>query len=678
LSGGRRIPGAPGDGAQGARRERLRWYLDRLRCMGPAEVASRAAGAAAARLRARGVFTAARVRQPALRAVAPWLAPDPALVAHADAYREHASRVLEGPIEVLGVAVDLRPQHVRWNLDPLTGTEAPLVHGESPRLRDPALVGDLKQLWEPNRHHHLVWLAQAWRLCGEMRFGDGLLAALGSWLEQCPYPRGPNWSSALELGVRLINWAACWQLVGGAGSALFAGPRGGTLRARWLEAVYRHVHFIESHPSRFSSANNHRIGELASLVVAASTWPFWPRTERLLRPALDALCHEVLAQNGPDGVNREQAFGYQIFVLELILTAQRAAEAAGTGLPAPGLARVEAMLEFVASVVDTAGNLPRHGDGDDARVLDLDPASGAPVWHSLLADGAVRFERADLARKAGGLPIALRWLRGPGVESDFRASQHGREGPLPVRRAFPEGGYYLLGHDFEGPGEVRVLADCGPLGHLAIAAHGHADALSLQLWAGGRPLLVDAGTFRYHAGARWRDHFRSTAAHNTLRVDGAEQSEMAGPFLWLHKARAWCEAWQPGEQVDRWQGAHDGYRRLRDPVLHRRRLELHHGERLLRVEDRLQCRSAHRVERFWHFSADCRVWREAGEIRARSGECSLRLRPGGAALRILHGDEESPGGWVSPCYGRRMPATTLVVDDEIHGDTTLVTELWIA
>jgi uncharacterized heparinase superfamily protein len=83
----------------------------------------------------------------------------------------------------------------------------------------------------------------------------------------------------------------------------------------------------------------------------------------------------------------------------------------------------------------------------------------------------------------------------------------------------------------------QVLLDAGPLGLGSLAAHGHADALSLWASLDGKPLLIDAGTYAYHEDPAWRDHFRSTPAHNTLTLDGKNQSEIHGPFLWGRKAQ---------------------------------------------------------------------------------------------------------------------------------------------
>ena len=84
----------------------------------------------------------------------------------------------------------------------------------------------------------------------------------------------------------------------------------------------------------------------------------------------------------------------------------------------------------------------------------------------------------------------------------------------------------------------QALFDAGPLGLGSLAAHGHADALAIWASLDGKPLLIDAGTYAYHEDPAWRDHFRSTPAHNTLTLDGRNQSEIQGAFLWGRKARS--------------------------------------------------------------------------------------------------------------------------------------------
>ena len=177
--------------------------------------------------------------------------------------------------------------------------------------RDERVVGNIKYLWEPNRHLHLLMLAQAHALTGDARYALAIRAQIDSWIEQCPVGRGPNWVSALELGIRLINWSITWQLLGGSRARLFADEDGAAFRERWLDSIYEQARMIAGNLSRFSSANNHLIGEAAGVYVAASTWPLWPQMREWgerCRAILEEECHR---QNAPDGGNREQAFGYQ-------------------------------------------------------------------------------------------------------------------------------------------------------------------------------------------------------------------------------------------------------------------------------------------------------------------------------------------------------------------------------
>src|SRR5260221_679250 len=427
----------------------------------------------------------------------------------------------------------------RWNRDPKTGVEAPLEFGKQLDYRDPARVGDCKYLWEPNRHLHLVTLAQAYALTGDARHGQALRTHLESWFDACPFRMGANWSSSLELGLRLVNWALAWQLIGGVDSPLFAGADGGKFRARWLESVYQHADFISGHLSLHSSANNHLVGEVAGLYTAALAWPHWQAALQWRKTAGEILEREAVLQNAPDGVNREQAVSYQQFELDLLLLPPLAPRANGLDFPAGYVARIEARLIHLPSIIDYGGNVPMFGDADDGYAVRLDPRQDFSRYHSLLATGALMFGRGDFKAKAGTLDDKTRWLFGARAREAFDAidSANAR---LPIRREFPDGGYYILGCDFESDDEIRLVADAGPLGYREIAAHGHADALSFTLSTAGEEFLVDPGTFAYHTKTEWRAYFRGTAAHNTLRVDARDQSQPGGNFMWLRKARARC------------------------------------------------------------------------------------------------------------------------------------------
>ena len=353
--------------------------------MSPAEVGSRALRAAQAQAERWRLIGAAEPPAPDLSVSGqPWVHADPGV--EAASYLAAADRLHEGWLDVFALqGLDLGDPP-RWNRDPKTGIEAPLAFGKTLDYRDPDLVGDIKYLWEPNRHLHLVTLAQAYALSGERIYFHTIAEHLQSWFIACPYRLGPNWASALEAAVRLANWAAAWQLLGGAASPLL-GQTG--LREAWLRSVYQHAEFVRGWFSLHSSANNHLIGEAAGLFLAGLAWPHWPRARVWVATAKRILEREALAQNAPDGVNREQATGYQQFVLDFLLLCLLAGKANGQWFSADYESRLEAMLDYLVSIMDAGGNVPQLGDADDGTVARLSQEPAFSPYRSLLADEMV-------------------------------------------------------------------------------------------------------------------------------------------------------------------------------------------------------------------------------------------------------------------------------------------------
>lgn len=618
--------------------------------MSPAEVGWRAQNALGTALEHLGLGRAPDAGPGSGASGAPWVAPLPRQF-DAAPYLAAADRLLAGRWDVLSARDCVLGFPPRWHRDPKTGTLAPRGFGKSIDYRDARVVGDIKHLWELNRHLELATLAQAFHLSRAPRYAEGALALLDSWLEHCPYPSGVQWTSALEAAMRLLNWAVAWPLLGAAGAPL---------HARWAASVYRHCHFVAHNLSRHSSANNHLLGELTGLFVAAVSWPRWAESRRWREAARAGLEEQALAQNGADGVNREQAFWYHHEVADMMLLALVFGRANGVAFSTAYVRRLEAMLEFIAAAMDAGGRVPMIGDADDALMVRFSRERDFNPYRALLATGAVLFDRGDFKAAAGRLCDKSRWLLGDAADALFEAVP--AAAPRPSRLAFPEGGYYLLGADYGTPRELKALVDAGPLGYLSIAAHGHADALAMTLSVGGREILVDPGTYAYHGERRWRAYFRGTAAHNTLRVDRADQSVPGGPFLWLEHARARCERFDAGVDRDVFEGAHDGYRRLADPVIHRRCVELDKRAREFLVRDTLECRREHEVELHWHFAEDCQARAAGHAVEIESAGVRLRLE-GPRALeppRVVIGREHPPLGWVSRALGVKVPAPTVV------------------
>jgi hypothetical protein len=636
---------------------RVLWYWNRLRCMSPAEMLYR--GRQALRLQWQARVASSPRQAPVADAAASgraWFAGD---VADVEGLRRAADEIVQGRLKVLGLGTVSLGERPQWRRCPKTGVLAPLHYGPRMALGDRALVGDIKYLWEPSRHNALAVLAQAWQATRDVRYLDAFAAWLASWIEQNPHPLGPHWASSLECGIRLINWSIAWhQLEAGVAGSLLEARHPG-LVARWREAVYWHLSFVRRHLSAHSSANNHLIGELAGLYIGAATWPCWPASRRWRAHARAQLQEEALKQNARDGVNREQASSYQQFVLEFLLLAGRCAQAQGEGFGPAYADRLRAMCRFLAALVDAGGHLPQIGDADDG--LACGAWSDAPDNAlSLLATGAVLWDEPAFAAAAGRLDAKTVWLLGRERCVGFEALQRQRA-PLSLPQRFDEGGYVVLGARPGQRDEVRVVFDVGPLGYLGIAAHGHADALSVLLSAGGQPVLVDPGTYSYHGDLAWREHFRGTRAHNTVEIDGRSQSVSGGRFMWVAHAGARCVAFAAEGDVQRCAGVLDRHAQV-PGVRHKRELQYDAAGDMLEVLDEIEGPGEHEVAMHWQVAPGVKVVTDPRGLRLVAEACEVLLQPPeGLEVELLSAREGDPLGWVSAHYEQRLPSTVIRV-----------------
>lgn len=593
------------------------------------------------------------------------------LIAYADDVASNRLNIFNLRRVHLGDAVD-------WNRDYASGKSSPLDYAPSIDYRDFDVAGDAKFVWEPNRHQHLVVLARAYRATGEPRYAEKVIAQLESWIEACPFGNGMNWRSPLELAIRLINW--CWALD-------MIAPSGLLTRDVWSQVapcVELHVREIESKYSRYSSANNHLIGEAAGVFVASRFFKGLPKAAQRAEKSRQILIGELERQTYADGGNREQALGYHMFALEFFVLAGLAGRATGMPLPASFWSRLEGMFDYLAAFAEGGEQLPMYGDCDDGYVLDVGGWSDRP--RSLLALGAALFDRPAFADLCQSHTEPVYWLLGDEAHQRVAARVAIAASAERIEsRALTDSGYYLLQAGSVCPDRrISLTFDCGDLGFGSLAAHGHADALSTTLRAFGEDLLVDPGTYDYFTYPEFRDYFRSTRAHNTVVIDDQDQSVMSGSFLWGKRAAARLVEWRPRFDGGRVVGEHDGYMRLGDPVTHRRAVELcaAAGEQdgvagSIEICDRFFAKGEHRAAVHFHFSDQVRV-EALGDNRfvARGDYCELIIEfDADMRIELATGSTDPIRGWVSRGYHQRRPATMLAAHRSFVGNASLTTRM---
>ena len=163
----------------------------------------------------------------------------------------------------------------------------------------------------------------------------------------------------------------------------------------------------------------------------------------------------------------------------------------------------------------------------------------------------------------------------------------------------------------------------------------------------------------------------------SIRIDGLDQSVQGGNFLWLAKANAGCSLWLSSAEKDCFEGWHDGYRRLGDPVTHRRRIELDKAARRVLIEDTLEMAEDHEVELFFHCHEESRlVQTRHGYLIRRNAALRMTLpQAEGARVQVREGSLAPISGWVSRTFDSRAPAPTIAWSARLSGRTVLRTEI---
>jgi hypothetical protein len=579
--------------------------------------------------------------------------------AEKQAMLHRADMLLAHHIELFGRSFQLSEQ-IDWQHDPVSGNAWPAKFWADIDTRDAKKIGGVKWVWELNRHHHLVTLGKAYFLTNDERYAAELCSELLSWIAANPPGYGVNWTSPLEMALRIINWT--WALALIRRSSALDGSLFNNI-VRTIEAQAQH---IERYLSAHSSANNHLIGEAAGLATVALTFPWMRNASHWQQLGLQTLERELTLQIHADGVPAEQAIHYLLFILDFNVTTWRLAELHGITIPSVVREKLEVACEFIAHLMDENGNVPQIGDSDDAWVVRLDDRPETNNFRSILATAAVMFQRPDFKAAAGSWDEKSQWLLGDEGRMGF---QNLSDTAVPLTsRAFGQGGYSVM----RGAGRV-VTFDHGPLGYLSTAAHGHADALSITVSINGQPLLVDPGTYAYQEGGTWRTYLRSTSAHNTVVVNGADQSEMRGTFLWGHKANTNLLHWQTTPEVDIVVAEHDGYKT--QSVVHRRSVFFEKPHWLF-VIDSLSGDSTKIIQQFWHFPNNS-IYEKVGEWHHVSlhGQSLALLQLGEQKMssNFYQGLESPIRGWMSAHYGHLAPAPVLVFEGSTQLPMTLIT-----
>lgn len=499
--------------------------------------------------------------------------------------------------------------------------------GLEPDWLHAALPTDEEWRIEWRKFYYGLDLAHAFQTTGQPQFLHAWESIVRSWIQQVPIGADPSDVT----GRRILNWIYAWNRF--AASPGFAGLSDG-LTEDIVVNLAAQVCYLRAH---LTPARNHRTLELYALFIAALALPELDADGALLDFALVELHCNLLTNLLPDGVHCEASTHYHLVVLRSFLGVYENARRFGLCLPDSYRSRLELACEFALHCHRPDGQLPALSDSDSGNY--------APV----LELAGTLLDRPDFLYGATA----------------------GARGVPPTQRnvSFPVGSYFIQRSGW-GEGQTPfdaerfLIFDCGPLG---AGGHGHYDLLSVEIAAGGRPLIMDPGRYTYAEDPpNWRRWFKSTAAHNTVCIDGLDQTpyrrgKPKGPTA---QGRLLARYRELGLDVLCGEAISPVYE-----VVHTRQI-LFVADEYWIIVDQLRGKRSHRYDLRFHLAPDAL---NATTLTGEAENAVVRA-PGLALVFAEPYEPRIEQGWVAPRYGVKLaaPVVSVVADGEAADFVTLV------
>lgn len=584
---------------------------------------------------------------------------------------DEANRLLSGELKYFSHTwhhVGFPPD---WHKDPVTGTRLDPQKHWSEYSDDPDV--DIKFIWEPSRFAMAYTLVRAYGSSRDEKYAEAFWELIQAWAESNPPNTGPNWMDGQEAALRLMAWTfGYYQFFANAAQSSGSPREGTTSPSATPERIVQFTLMVAAHAERIyrnidyaiSTHSNHTISEAFGLWMVGLLFPELKDAKKYFDLGKELLEHEAATQLFPDGGYSMYSLNYHRFSLHLYLCAIRLSELNHSPLSMKLQQSIASSIDYLSHLIDPeTGKMPVYGSNDGALVLPLNNCDFRD-YRPLLQLGSY-LTKQQLRFEPGPWDEDVFWLVGPplslqGTMAPEAERSGGGAGVREKSNSFPHAGTHLL-HSSNS----RAILRCTD--HRARPSH--ADQLHVDVWMRGHNIAIDAGTYLYSGEGIWRNGLARTEVHNTVTVDHQDQMKMLTRFTWTN----WSHGKVLRHDENIWQGQHDGYHRLPDPVTHKRTV-LSLGDDRWLVADHLSAKSKHHYDLHWLLSDG-----EYGVQKLASGN-GLWLKPSDSKLSdskfhiqmgilqvnanfsIVRAEPNSTRGWRSQYYGEKEPAISVMLE----------------
>jgi hypothetical protein len=540
-----------------------------------------------------------------------------------------------------------------WHRNPTTGIQIDSHHHWS-QLSD-FEFGDIKYIWEPNRFSFVFVLVRAYARTEDEKYAEAFWIAIESWKLKNPPQMGVNWKCGQETSFRTMAW--CFGLHAFLNCSVTTPNR----ISKLASMLYVHGERVEGNLGyAISQKNNHGISEAVGLWTLGILFPEFKRANYWRELGRKWIIKQVEVLVYEDGSFSQQSINYHRVMLHDCLWAIRLGQINNDPLPQSLVDKTISAGKWLEQMILASnGEAPNYGSNDGAllfplsnsnyedyrpvvqSIAKLNGCKDLPFSHGIWDEESLWFWGLDAIKDSNV---------GPKCNDDFSAA---------------EGGYFLFKGDHSS-----VFTRCvNKFRHRP----SQADLLHVDLWWKGANVAIDAGTFSYNEPPPWDNGLARTNVHNTVTVDGKDQAERCGRFLLLPwpKGRVTRQTNSVDGTILYWEGEHDGYRRLKPPVTHRRAIVRLPSDCWVIVDSVLPV-GCQNWEVNWLFPDVPYEITELGnemtklEFTMKEGAYStfFQVNDSSQPVKIVRADEHSVRGWQSRFYRSKEPALSVKVTSD--------------
>jgi uncharacterized heparinase superfamily protein len=445
---------------------------------------------------------------------------------------------------------------------------------------------EMPKLWRYNLHYFDY-------LQNSSRSFESLSLLIDGWIANNPMGSLDAWEP-FPVSLRIVNWVK-----------FILGDGGRQARTEWLNSLYQQALWLERN-IEYDLLANHLFKNAKALVFVGMFFD-GKDSERWLSNGTSIIHDQLRDQILPDGGHFERSPMYHSMILEdcldLVNICKGNRKPEAQNLLKKATEASQRMMKFLSGVTHADEQIALFNDA--AFGIETQPSGIAKYYEQVLGEHPKT-------------PTGCWW-------------------------AFPDTGYFIMA---PWPSD-RLIVDCGPIGPDYQPGHSHSDTLSFELSLHGRRVIVDSGCFQYEDGDI-RRYNRGNAGHNTVTVDGKNQSEVWGAHRCGRRAYplyARLNGQENGAVV--FEGAHDGYKRLKGRPIHHRRIAWDGGQ--ITIDDRIEGQGTHDIESRLHIHPDLRV--AASENKVQVCEQGKQLM---TVEAIEKGGIEIENGWYCPEFNKKI------------------------